>query len=159
VNIDWVITKKRGNFRPVLQYTITLTDFERELGMPMVRMQSSIPKPPDASWEYCWPGQNERGAWTPEEFHQLSTPAHKTGEVVEILRLPWRGNNMYPEVEASFQALREAFESALAEAAASAPFRLRGCLETSGETRRVIAPAFAAERLLRIVNGGTAASR
>lgn len=152
MNIEWLITKKRGNFRPVLQYTITLTDYERELGMPMVRLHSSIPKPPDASWEYCWPGQNERGTWTPDEFHYLSTPAHKTGQAVETLRLPWRGNNEYPEVDASFQALRRTFEAALAEASASAPLKLCGSLETTGETRRVIAPAFAAERLLRLVN-------
>ncbi|MHC1752733.1 hypothetical protein [Humidesulfovibrio sp.] len=150
MNIDWVITKKRGNFRPVLQYTIKLSDFERELGMPMVRLQSYIPKPPEPSWEYCWPGQNERGEWTPAEFHQLATPAHKTGEAVDVLKLPWRENGEYPEVEASFQALREAFELVLEETTRSAPLRLCGCLETSTQTRRVIAPAFAAERLLRL---------
>jgi len=152
MNIDWVITKKRGNFRPVLQYTIKLTEFERELGVSMVRIQSSIPKPPETSWEYCWPGQNERGAWEAGEFHQLATPAHKAGEAGGFLTLPWRESNEYPEVEASFQALREAFERALAEAAASAPLRLCGSLETSAQNRRVIAPAFAAERLLRVVN-------
>lgn len=168
MNISWVITKKRGNFRPVLQYTITLNDFERELGVPMVRMQSSIPKPPETSWEYCWPGQNERGAWPDGEagaageggeFHQLATPAHKAGETVGFLKLPWRESNQYPEVEASFQALREAFERTLEEAAASAPIRLCGSLETSAEARRAIAPAFAAERLLRLVNGGESPTR
>jgi hypothetical protein len=152
VNIEWVITKKRGIFRPVLRYTVTLTEFERELGVPMVRIASQIPKPPDASWDYCWPGQNERGQWSPAEFHQLATPAHKTGELSEVLRLPWREGNAYPEVEASFQALRQAFERALEAAAASAPLQLRGDLETTRETRRAIAPAFAAERLLRLVN-------
>jgi len=134
VNIDWVISKKRGNFRPVLQYAIKLTDFERDLGVPMVRIESSIPKPPEASWEYCWPGQNERGPWTPAEFHQLATPAHKTGEATGILRLPWRESGEFPEVETSFQALREAFERVLEETAKSAPLRLCGCLDTSTQT-------------------------
>lgn len=156
MNIDWVITKKRGNFRPVLQYTVRLTDFERELGVPMVRLESSIPKPPDASWEYCWPGQNERGEWTPTEFHQLATPAHKTVELMDVLRLPWRKNNEYPEVEASFNALRAAFEQALAQAAGSAPFRLCGSLEYTEAHKKAIAPAFAAERLLRLVRAAEA---
>jgi len=151
MNINWTIHKKRGNHRPVLEYSISLTAFERELAVPAVRIESPIPKPPDAGWTHCWPGQNERGQWTPSEFHPLMTPTHRQGEVGEALRLPWREDNAYPEVEAGFMALREAFERALAEASGSAPLDCRGCLETSAGTRRAIAPAVAADRILRAV--------
>jgi hypothetical protein len=83
---------------------------------------------------------------------------------MDVLRLPWREGNEYPEVEESFKALRAAFEQTLAEAAASAPFRLCGSLECTEEHRKAIAPAFAAERLLRLVRaaeptaGGSKAS-
>jgi hypothetical protein len=151
MNIQWSITKKRGNLRPVLNYTVTLTDFEKSLGMGAVRIESAIPKPPDAGWAHCHPGENERGDWTPEEFHFLMTPSHRTGKAEADLKLPWREDNSYPEVEASFKALRDAFEEALAGASASKPMQLSGCLETSGIAKKTIAPAFAAERILKVV--------
>ncbi len=153
MNIRWSITKERGNFRPVLRYTTRLNEFEQGLGLPMVRIESTIPKPPDGAWTYCWPGQNERGTWEPSEFHLLKTPSHKTGELTEALKLPWREDNSYPEVEESFAALREAFEKALAQAARSAPMRENGSLETTAEAKRLVAPVFVAQRLLQIARG------
>lgn len=151
MNIEWSITKKRGNHRPVLRYSISLTEFEKSLCMPAVRIESTIPKPPDASWVYCWPGQNERGDWTPTERYLLMTPSHKTGESSESVKLPWRKGNDYPEVEASFTALRGAFERTLAEASDSPPMNETGRLETSGLAKKTIAPAYAAERILKVV--------
>lgn len=151
MNMTWTITKKRGNFRPVLHYTLTLTDYEKSLALPAVRIQSPIPKPPDAGWTHCWPGQNERGDWQPTEFHLLMTPSHQTGKAGDTLKLPWREDNVYPEVEQAFAMLRDAFEAALAQAVDSAPMDQSGSLETSEAARRHIAPALAAQRLLRAV--------
>ncbi len=151
MNIEWSITKKRGNLRPVCTFTISLGEFELELGMPAVRIESTIPKPPDSSWTHCWPGQNERGPWTPTEYYLLMTPSHKTGTVTERIKLPWREDNSYPEVEESFTALRDAFERVLAASANSVPMDMKGRLETSGTTKRIIAPACVAERFLRAV--------
>lgn len=151
MNIQWTIAKERGNHRPRLEYTISLTDYERRLAMPAVRIESAIPKPPDPGWTHCWPGQHERGDWTPTDFYLLMTPSHRQGEVAESLRLPWRADNAYPEVEAGFAALREAFEAILAESSDSGPMDDRGTLETSAGVRRAIAPAAAAERILRAV--------
>lgn len=153
MDMEWTIMKKRGNFRPVLRYTLTLTEFEVQLGVPAVRVQSPIPKPPDAGWTHCWPGQNERAEWTPAEWYLLMTPSYRTVTVTEDIRLPWRADNAYPEVEAAFTQLREAFESALADAVESAPMEARGSMQTSAAAKRTIAPAFAAERLLRAVRG------
>lgn len=151
MNIQWTITKARGNYRPVLQYSIALTEFEREVAMPAVRVVSPIPKPPDAGWTHCWPGQNERGDWTPSEFHLLMTPSHRDKELEGELRLPWRADNAYPEVEQAFEQLREAFEKVLAQTSQSGPMRLQGGLDTSGRARKAIAPAVAAQRILRAV--------
>ncbi len=151
MNIEWKIKKKRGNFRPILQYSITLTEYETELAVSAVRVLSSIPKPPDPGWTHCWPGQNERGVWEPAEYYPLMTPSHKTGHIVESVKLPWRDNNAYPEVEPSFLQLREAFERALTMAAASAPISEAGSLETSASAKRDIAPAVAAARILQVV--------
>lgn len=151
MNIQWTIAKARGNQRPVLSYTTSLSDFEKTLAVPAVRIESSIPKPPDSGWGHCWPGENERGPWTPVEHHLLMTPSHRTGSLTERLRLPWREDNAYPEVEASFQALRQAFETALAQAVASSPMQQTGSLETTPAARQAIAPAFMAQRILRAV--------
>ncbi|MFO7596169.1 MAG: hypothetical protein R6W92_07455 [Desulfocurvibacter africanus] len=151
MDIEWSITKKRGNMRPILNYSIILSEFEKDLGMLAVRVESTIPKPPDAGWTHCWPGQNERGDWRPEEFYLLMTPSHKTGKASETLKLPWRQDNAYPEVEQSFMQLREAFERVLVETADSPPMRASGNLETSGNAKRAVAPAFAAGRILQVV--------
>lgn len=151
MNIEWSISKQRGNFRPVLTYSIALSEFEVGLGVPAVRVESAIPKPPDLGWTHCWPGQNERGSWTPSEWHTLMTPSHKSKELTERLKLPWRENNAYPEVEESFLALRDAFERVLTETSQSKPLLEKGRLETSGLAKAKIAPAFAAERILQVV--------
>lgn len=149
MNIQWSITKERGNLRPILHYTIALTEFEKSIGMPAVRIQSTIPKPPDAGWTHCWPGENERGDWSPSDYYLLMSPSHKVAKTEEVLKLPWRKDNAYPEVEESFDALRKAFEEALVNASNSEPMNLAGRMETSGLAKRIVAPAFAAERILQ----------
>ena len=112
MRITWKIEKKRGNLRPVLTYAVTLEDFERELATPPLSITSLIPEPPESWQEHCWPGQHERaGQDTPDDrpCYQLSIPSHKGRHGSQSLRLPWRENNSYPEVEASFRLLREAF--------------------------------------------------
>lgn len=148
MKIEWKIIKKRGNYRPVLHYTVVLNEFERGLCLHAVRVESTIPRPPEASWTFCWPGQNERGQWTPSAWYSLMTPSHKDGRLSDSLKLPWRKDNIYPEVEESFAVLRAAFEAALAQALDSAPLDHCGCLETSGTMRQIMAPAFVAQRIL-----------
>lgn len=152
MNIEWKIEKKRGNYRPLLHYTIVLNEFERGLCLSAVRVQSVIPKPPESSWSYCWPGQNERGAWTPSDWYLLMSPSHKDGSSSQTLKLPWRESNAYPEVEESFALLREAFERELSRAVDSAPLNLVGSMEMSSSMRNSVAPAYAAQRILRAVN-------
>jgi hypothetical protein len=152
VNIEWKIEKKRGNYRPLLHYTVTLNEFECGLCLSAVRVQSVIPKPPEASWSYCWPGQNERGEWAPSDWYLLMTPSHKDKSTGQTLKLPWRESNAYPEVEESFTALREAFERELSLAIDSAPLNLNGSMELSSLMRKSVAPAYAAQRILRAVN-------
>jgi hypothetical protein len=151
MQIEWSIEKKRGNYRPVLIATANLNDFECGLCLPAVRVESTIPKPPEASWSHCWPGQNERGGWTPVERYLLTTPSHKERSSMQRLKLPWREDNSYPEVEESFALLRAAFEEALAHALQSAPMSLCGSMEVTPAMRRTLAPAFAAQRILRAV--------
>lgn len=56
MHIEWNITKRRGNIRPVLHYTVTLEEHERELALPFIRVVSTIPEPPDSWQEFCYPG-------------------------------------------------------------------------------------------------------
>ena len=60
MHIEWNITKRRGNIRPILHYTVTLEEHERELALPFIRVVSTIPEPPDSWQEFCYPGQHER---------------------------------------------------------------------------------------------------
>lgn len=151
MKIEWTINKKAGHLRPKLHYTITLEDFEIELAVPMVRMTSTIPKPPDAGQHYVWPGTKEYGKEKPEEAYDLCTPSHKTGHCREMLMLPMRPGNDYPEVEVSFRRLRRAYEKALLAAYANNAFETRGRLEMTPETKRCVAPAVVARRFLALV--------
>lgn len=151
MNIMWNLSKKRGNIRPVLRYTISLNEFEKNLCMPAVRIRSTIPVPPEPGWVHCWPGDYERGDWQASEHYFLMTPSHKSWSATEEIRLPWRADNNYPEVEASFAALRAAFEAALQESCESKPLKAHGTLESTAAAQKCIAPAFAAERFLQVV--------
>lgn len=149
MRIEWSIEKKRGNLRPKLTYEVTLDDYEKSLCLPMVRVQSDIPEPPESFVPHCWPDEHERGSWTPGVFYQLSTPSYKTGYLSETLTLPWRPDNQYPEVEHGFADLRDAFEDMLKDSSDSAPLSMSGELETTMAAKRQIASAFLAERILQ----------
>lgn len=150
MRITWRITKQRGNHRPVLRYAVTLDEHEIALGMAVVRIESTIPEPAEAWRECCLPGEFERGARPPAGVRLLETPSHAQVSGETSLRLPWREDNAYPEVEESMQLLRRAFEAALAAAHASAPMDEQGELLCSAELRRELAPDVLAQRLLRL---------
>ena len=78
MHIEWNITKRRGNIRPILHYTVTLEEHERELALPFIRVVSTIPEPPDSWQEFCYPGQHER-AENPAsgKTYDLEIPSHK----------------------------------------------------------------------------------
>ena len=145
MHIEWNITKRRGNIRPVLHYTVTLEEHERELALPFIRVVSTIPEPPDSWQEFCYPGQHER-AENPAsgKTYDLEIPSHKGRLWKQSLRLPWREENDYPEVEQSFKKLRDAFEAELKAAYGSLPMDESNSLETSFDARRFIAPGILA---------------
>ena len=149
--IEWSITKKRGNLRPVLQYRVRLEDHEKELAIPEVQVASTIPCPEQPSQKHCYPGQMERAeGFVPERFHSLESPSHQGYPQLHTLVLPWREGNSYPEVEESFGLLRDAMEREIARASASAPMDEQGQVRTSSKTKAAVAPALAAARLLRL---------
>ena len=156
MRIEWNIIKKRGNLRPVLSYTVSLEEHEKQLAVPSVSILSAIPKPEEDWQDYCYPGQYERAGQPGEEqsgFHTLEAPPHKGQSWTRTLRLPWRQDNEYPEVEASFIQLRLVLEKELAAAHASPPLQTTGSLQTSAPAKREIAPGVLAERFLKVAAG------
>lgn len=154
MRISWKIEKKRGNLRPVLTYAVTLEDCERALATPPLSITSLIPEPPESWQEHCWPGQHERAAQAGRDAlpcYQLAIPSHKGRHGSQSLRLPWREDNSYPEVEASFRLLREAFERELRRAGASDPMQEENSLELGRAALREVAPAIIGRRFLEAV--------
>ncbi|SDF66960.1 hypothetical protein [Desulfovibrio legallii] len=155
MRIEWKITKKRGNLRPVLRYSVELEEHEKALALPTVAIVSSIPQPEEPRQDYCYPGCLERAAdAAPGAFYTLEAPSHKGHTWTRTLLLPWREDNAYPEVAASFLRLREALEKELERAYNSAPLLLNGAERTSPALRRVLAPGVLGARLLRAAAGG-----
>jgi hypothetical protein len=150
MRIEWKITKKRGNMRPVLSYRVRLEDHEKALALPMVSIVSTIPRPEEDAQEHCYPGRLER---SPEPVyagvHTLEAPSHLGHSWTRTLRLPWREDNEYPEIEDSFLLLREALEKELDAACRSTPMQTQGMVGTSDRAKVGMAPALLAERFLR----------
>ncbi len=150
MQISWKITKKRGYVRPTLTYKIELEEHEKALCLPAMRIDSCIPEPLDSWQEHCWPGQFERAE--PPMFgapYSLDIPAHQGRHGEQSLRLPWREDNSYPEVEESFSKLRRVVEEELAKAFASQPMADEQTLKSTVDSKKRLAPELVAERLLR----------
>lgn len=149
--IEWKIEKKRGNFRPLLTYSIELEDYEKALAVPQVTVESTIPKPLEDWKDYCYPGQFERNGKISDLTHYLHTPSHRSGSESGRLRLPWRADNEYPEVEASFRRLRADFETVMRNSYDSSELDETCGLSLSDETRKHVAAGVVADRLLKAV--------
>ena len=158
MKITWKITKKRGYPRPTLTYGISLNEYERALALPPMRVRSRIPEPLDSWQEHCYPGQHERAA-QPQygDMYDLDTPSHKGTHGSQSLRLPWREDNSYPEVEESFRILRDAFEAEVAKAYDSQPMNTEHSLEGTEQYRQYLAPGTVAERFLNFARKAAAA--
>lgn len=151
MHIEWKISKKRGYFRPVLQYCVRLEDHEKALALPIVSVVSTIPQPEEDRQDYCYPGLFERAeGYTPTKFYTLEAPSHKGHSWTRNLTLPWRANNEYPEVEQSFQSLRDALETEIEHADQSQPMSENGSVQTSSAAKVMLAPNLLAERFLSI---------
>jgi len=151
MKIHWEISKKRGNHRPVLNYTLELEPFERDLAVPTVVLDTAISKPPSAWRSYCYPGEDEReGAKL--EWYRLMTPSHKDGRIEARLTLAWREpGNRFADVAAAFERLRHGFETVLRSAHDSAPLELVESLDLSEVTRNHIVNSVARAKILAAV--------
>lgn len=145
--IKWNIVKKRGNFRPVLDYSIELENFEKELAVEQVVIQSTIPSPPSSWSASCLPGKFERNG-EDCSVYQIYTPDYKKAIAEGKFILPWREDGIFPEVEKSFRKLRLEFESKLKAAYDSLPINESGQLDLSEETRRHIACGLVSRKFL-----------
>lgn len=147
MRIRWEIKKTQGNIRPTLSYTMELEEFERELAVDAVNIQSLIPKVEKPGQMYCMPGTFERGqAWEPRDYHWLTAPHFKTGSRTETIKLPFRRSNHYPEVDQSFELLRLEHEEAVQQALGCSPISIQGELDFTAGTRKNIAGAVARKK-------------
>lgn len=150
MQIEWKIEKRRGNYRPSLSWKIRLDEYEKNLALGSVEVQTSLPRPPEEWESFCYPGSNERAEnWQPEKFYALSTPCHKNAELEGRVKLPWREDNLYPEVEESFALLRSVFEKALCQAYESLPLDTSHQMQASVSAKQFVASDLAARRLLQ----------
>lgn len=154
MRIQWTIEKKRGNFRPTLTYTITLETFEKELAVNALSIKSRIPRIPNSHCHFCLPGEDERDAsWTPERYHYISVPSVtylKNGEIRKVIRLPFREHGEYPEIEESFESIRNSYEDIVKQAYSHSPISERGEMNISAETRKIIAARVVGAKLLNL---------
>ena len=122
------------------------------MAVPVVRIKSTIPKPRESREHHIWPGTHEQGVHAPKECYLINTPSHKMKSQEELLMLPARPENTYPEVEESFRMLREAYEQALLTAYENSSFENQGRLEMTRATKERLAPAAAAQAFLSLVD-------
>lgn len=151
MKIIWKIEKKRGNFRPVLTYSLRLEEHEQAIAMHSVTIESFIPRVSDANQAWCMPGCDERSTdWQPDGFHHFSVPYFKTGSSDGFIRLPFKESGQYPEVEESFKMLRAAYEEVVREVYGWKPACEDGELDITTETKEQIAATIAAQKMLNL---------
>lgn len=152
MEISWTINKKRGYFRPVVDYLIKLTKDEIDLGIPAVKVDTQIPKPVN-SWEtHCFPEKNERAGFFDENSHEIITPSFKTPEAKGKIILPWRDDNNYPELKEGFVIVRKIIEEEILKAQQSLGFSEKGELDFSSDFREKGTAAMAGDRFLKAVS-------
>ncbi|PIE66522.1 MAG: hypothetical protein CSA26_00530 [Desulfobacterales bacterium] len=149
MRINWKIVKQRGNYRPSLRYKLTLEEYERELAAHSVKIQSFLPCLGNPHQSFCLPGTFERSAeWQPVDYQWITTPSFKEGWLENYIRLPFRESGKYPEVEQSFILLREQHEQVIKAAYGWEPIDCTGELDTSNDTKEVIAAALTAQKMI-----------
>lgn len=110
-----------------------------------------MPVIPNESRGWCLPGFDERAEeWKAKSFHLLSVPWFKIGQDAGFLRLPFRENGKYPEVEESFKKLRKEYEIIVCQAYRWEAIDEAGALHTTEETREAIAGTIAAKKMLEL---------
>lgn len=147
MKVAWRITKKRGNWRPVLTIECQKEDWECELAIPGGDASVTIPQAPD------WHKQASLGPeYRPEEgwAYSLSLPAQDGKALRADVTLPWRpgAHPEYPEVEAALRQYMAEWERRVLKALESSALEMAGELEHSGEFKRAVAPYVAARRML-----------
>lgn len=151
MHIKWKIQKRSGHFRPVLAYQIALEDFEKDLALPAVKVDSDIAKIPNAHERFCLPDTNERDrTWQAEQYHKLASPDFHRAILQKQIILPYTCSQEFQEIETSFAKLRSAFEEALLAAYASSSFSIRKEMGLTSETRTQMATGIAASRMLNL---------
>ncbi|MCJ2163370.1 MULTISPECIES: hypothetical protein [unclassified Pseudodesulfovibrio] len=151
MKIEWTIQKKRGNHRPVLNYSIELEQFEIDLVVPQVVLESAIARPPSAWRSFCYPDQDER-AGAGLDWYRLMTPSHSMKRFSESLTLPWRApDSEFLDIKMAFERLRADFELILKNAHDSAPLDVVENLELTQGTRKHIATGVVSARFLSAV--------
>lgn len=149
--IEWKITKKAGHRRPKLRYRVALEPVEIDLAVPMVRITSTIPKPVDAWQSHRRPTTSKSHTEESEDVYPLFTPSHETATCEEVLILPMREDNHYPEVEESFLQLRQTYEETLVTAYENSAFEKTGRLEMTLETKQRIVAGITANRFMEVI--------
>ncbi|WP_310598654.1 hypothetical protein [Desulfobulbus sp.] len=149
MRIVWQIEKQRGNYRPSLNFTLELEEYEQRLAVEAVNVRSLIPRIEAPHQMYCLPGRFERAAgWCPLDYHWLAAPFFRDGSRHGFIRLPFRESGSYPEVEQSFTLLRETHEEVVRQAYSWEPISESHRMDISPDGRRAIAAKLTAERLL-----------
>jgi hypothetical protein len=151
MKINWKVEKKRGNFRPMLTYNISLEEHEAAIAMHAINIAGTIPRVPEGNRSWCSPCCDEReDGWQPESFHYISVPHFKNGSSSGCIRLPFRESREYPEVEESFKMLRTAYEEVVREVYSWKPVSEEGELNITSETKEQIAASIAAQKMLNL---------
>lgn len=138
--IEWKITKKRGNWRPVLQVTMTKDQWEKDLNVNGGVVKTTIPCVP-GSFGMPREGSFElKPGWEPQSYYEATLPSAWELSHSFKLDIPLREDNQYPEVEESMALIMNEYEKRLRQAFESSHFERIGQLEMSTDTKIMVAP-------------------
>lgn len=142
--IDYTITKKHGNFRPELNISIKIEQWEKDLNPcpQIVKLKAA------SDYSSCIPYSNENAEKKTTDVEiEINQKLNNTYK----LHMPYRPgkNPAYPEIDQALNELREKWEAAVLEAHDSIAFEISKKIEPSEPYKKKIAPWVAKQKMMK----------
>lgn len=142
MKIEYTITKKRGRYRPILKYKITIEEWEKELNASMAHVDINCINY-NGGDIFRHASLNPGSSDDDPNWKDLQTIYAQDGEHSKVLKY-YGKNHEYEEIKKSFEELMAKHEKNIIEAYNEKKLNLEICIEMSEQTKNIVAP-FAAE--------------
>jgi hypothetical protein len=141
MKIEWTIKKQRGRFRAVLEYTISLEQWEKDLN-PEQQVVKIVTGKEKNTGRYV---DGDLSDQIGNKYYRADVTSEPGADTVT---LRYYGNNHeYPEIKKAFEELSTLHEAAIRDAYDQRPINTSFLIETSPELKKYVVPGLTADKM------------